>query len=83
MVKLLDEIRKLLESVESPWLTITEASAYIKCSPSTIRKMYGLGLIKRYRAIQAAEGAKKGWVYSKTELDEALKKNRASVLERI
>ena len=79
------ELKALLVSSTSPWLTLNEACAYCKCSKSTINRMYNNDLISRYRVLPFTNTTKGNWLYSKTELDEVIKNNRISmslVLER-
>ena len=73
------ELKALLECLVSPWLTLNEACAYCKCSKSTINRMYNNDLISRYRVLPFTDKTKGNWLYSKIELDEAIKKNRASI----
>ena len=84
--KLILELKVLLLSSASPWLNLSEACSYCKCSKSTINKMYNLDLISRYRVLPFTDKTKGNWLYSKSELDEAIKNNRISMsakLERL
>ena len=73
------ELKALLVSSTSPWLTLNEACAYCKCSKSTINRMYNRDLISRYRVLPFTNKTKGNWLYSKTELDEVIKNNRISM----
>lgn len=77
--QIIDELKTLLVSSTSPWLTLNEAAAYCKCSKSTIYRMYNNDLISRYRVLPFTNKTKGNWLYSKTELDEAIKNNRTSI----
>ena len=79
----LAEFKKLLVSATTPWLNLNEACEYCKCSKSTINRMYNLDLISRYRVLPFTDKTKGNWLYSKSELDEVIGSNRASIsLER-
>ena len=41
--------------------------------------MYNADLISRYRVLPATDKTKGNWLYSQTELDEAIKNNRNSI----
>ena len=75
----LAEFKKLLVSATTPWLSLSEACSYCKCSKSTINRMYNLDLISRYRVLPFTDKTKGNWLYSKSELDEAIKNNRTSM----
>ena len=77
--QIINELKALLVSSTSPWLNLNEACTYCKCSKSTINRMYNRDLISRYRVLPFTNKTKGNWLYSKTELDEAIKKNRSSV----
>ena len=77
--QIINELKALLVSSTSPWLNLNEACAYCKCSKSTINRMYNADLISRYRALPCTDKTKGNWLYSKTELNEAIKKNRTSM----
>ena len=76
---IINELKTLLVSSTSPWLNLNEACTYCKCSKSTINRMYNKDLISRYRTLPATKKTKGNWLYSKTELDEAIKNNRISI----
>ena len=77
--QIINELKALIKSSTSPWLNLNEACAYCKCSKSTINRMYNADLISRYRTLPATKKTKGNWLYSKTELDEAIKNNRISI----
>ena len=77
--QIINELKALLVSSTSPWLNLNEACAYCKCSKSTINRMYNADLISRYRALPCTDKTKGNWLYSKTELNEAIKNNRTSI----
>ena len=77
--QIINELKALLVSSTSPWLNLNEACAYCKCSKSTINRMYNADLISRYRALPSTDKTKGNWLYSMTELDDAIKKNRTSI----
>ena len=77
--QIINELKALLVSSTTPWLNLDEACAYCKCSKSTINRMYNNDLISRYRVLPFTNKTKGNWLYSKTELDEAIKNNRTSI----
>ena len=77
--QIINELKALLVSSTSPWLNLNEACAYCKCSKSTINRMYNNDLISRFRVLPFTDKTKGNWLYSKIELDEAIKKNRTSM----
>ena len=77
--QIINELKALLVSSTTPWLNLDEACAYCKCSKSTINRMYNNDLISRYRVLPFTDKTKGNWLYSKIELDEAIKKNRISM----
>ena len=77
--QIIDQLKTLLENSTTPWLNLNEACAYCKCSKSTIYRMYNRDLISRYRFLPFTDKTKGNWLYSKKELDEAIKKNSDSM----
>lgn len=45
----LSRIEKIAFDVQSPWLTVTAAAAYIKLSERTLRRWIATGILKSYR----------------------------------
>ena len=77
--QIINELKALLVSSTTPWLNLDEACAYCKCSKSTINRMYNNDLISRFRVLPFTDKTKGNWLYSKIELDEAIKNNRTSI----